>query len=189
MDKMTKLLVAFVLAFVICTPELSYTQPQEPVDVTSELENIFKELIKLRDEIAEVQENTLAISADKELDELNEAGLSTMETARWMYEYFISALVWRDCTRADCEPLWRPTTITQLRRAKTYLNEVAINRLHQAFMKGTISEASNKLIIARDIIRSSLPLIDRLIQILESEQERVKTPDDESYNVIFKMIK
>ena len=79
MDKMTKLLVVFVLAVVICTPELSYTQPQEPVDVASELEDIFKELVKLRDEIADVQDNIRAIPNNKELDELHEAGLSTME--------------------------------------------------------------------------------------------------------------
>jgi len=118
MDKMTKLLVVFVLAVVICTPELSYTQPPEPVDVASELEDIFKELVKLRDEIADVQDNMRALPNNKELDELHEAGLSTIETARWIYEYFISALVWHDCTTPECEPLWRPTTIAQLRRAK-----------------------------------------------------------------------
>jgi hypothetical protein len=56
-------------------------------------------------------------------------------------------------------------------------------------MKGTISEASNKLIVAKDIIRSSLPLIDRLIQILEWEQKRAKIPNNTNYKAIFKMIK
>jgi hypothetical protein len=186
-DNMKRLIVILMLAVVMCAAEGTYSQSQESVDVPLELEEIFKGLVQCRDEIADLEDNTRAIP--NEFSALHAAGLSTMETARWIYEYFISALVWHDCTTAECEPLWRPATIAQLRRAKTQLNEIAMNRLHQAFMKGKISEASNKHVIARNIIRSSLPLIDRLTQILESEQKRKKIPNKTGFRTIFKMIK
>ena len=56
-------------------------------------------------------------------------------------------------------------------------------------LKGKISEASNKHVIARNIIGSSLPLIDRLTQILESEQKRKKIHNNTGFRTIFKMIK
>jgi hypothetical protein len=166
---MKKLIVLLALAVVICTPELSYTQSQAPVDVTSQLDDTVAELVKVRDAIADVKENLRAIPSDTACGAV---ALTSLETAYWIYECVLTALFWDDCAKAECKPLWRPTATRQLSMAKTHLSQDTINRLYEAFMKGKATKTSTQIVIARDIIRSSLPLFDKAIQILEAKQEK-----------------
>ena len=168
---MKKLMVVLVVAVVMCAPERSYSQSQEPVDVTSQLDDTVAELVKVRDAIADVKENLRAIPSDTECGAV---ALITLETAYWIYECVLTALFWHDCAKAECKPLWRPTVTRQLSMAKTHLSEDTINRLYEAFMKGKATKTSTKIVVARDIIRLSLPLFDTAIQLLEQQAVKEK---------------
>ena len=165
---MKRLMVILVVAIVTCASERTYSQSQEPVDVTSQFNDTVAELIKVRDAIADVKENLRAIPSDTECGAV---ALTSLETAYWIYECVLTALFWHDCAKVECEPLWRPTVTRHLSMAKTHLSEDTINSLYKAFMKEKASETSTKIVIARDVIRLSLPLFDRAIQIIEARQE------------------
>ncbi len=165
---MKRLMVILVVAVVTCALEGTYSQSQEPVDVTSQLDDTVAELVKVRDAIVDVKENLRAIPSDTECGAV---ALKSLETAYWIYECVVTALFWHDCAKAECKPLWRPIVTRQLSVAKTHLSEDTVNRLYEAFMKGKASETSTKIVIARDIIRLSLPLFDRAIQIIEAKHD------------------
>jgi hypothetical protein len=168
---MKRLMVILVVVVVTCASERTSSQSQEPVDVTSQFDDTVAELVKVRDAIADVKENLRAIPSDTECGAV---ALTSLETAYWIYEYVLTALFWHDCAKVECEPLWRPTLTRQLRVAKTHLSENTNNRLYEAFMKGKASETSTKIVVARDIIRLSLPLFDRAIQLLEQQTVKEK---------------
>jgi hypothetical protein len=167
---MKRLMVMLVVAVVVnCAPESTYSQSQEPADVTSQLDGTVAELVKVRDAIAEVKENLRAIPSDTECGAV---ALTSLETAYWIYECVLTALFWHDCAKAECKPLWRSTVTRQLSMAKTHLSGDTINKLYEAFMKGKATATSSKIVIARDIIRSSLPLFDKAVQIIEAKPEK-----------------
>ena len=167
-DNMKRLVVMLVLTVLTWVPEQTYSQSQEPVGAASQLDATIAELVKARDAIADVKENLRAIPSDTECGAV---ALTSLDTAYWIYECVLAELVWHDCAKAECKPLWRPTITRQLSVAKTHLSEDTINRLYKAFMKEKTTAISTKIVIARDIIRSSLPLFDTAIQIIEMKQE------------------
>jgi len=165
---MKKLMVVFLLAFGICAPESSYAQSQEPVDVWPKIMHFRLELIEAAKELQDV-ENDLRRMRNTNPKWAQLSALLTLEQAWWVFNASQSLFPWHWCMKAECNQEWHGSLVSMLQRAKTELTDTVIMRLQETCIIMEPQAASDKVFRAKAIIRSTLPLFDIAIQLLEQQ--------------------
>jgi hypothetical protein len=171
---MKKLLVILIMAFVMCVPELSFAQSQKPVDeaLRSRLAAIESELMQAIDKLAPIIDDDyppIVKKSDPKMFAM--AGYQDLRTVLFVYMSTDIVLRWYPCVTRECSPPPPHGVIKLLRWARTELDRT-VKSLQ--YLCGVIETpaAVVQLAKAKDIIRSTLPLYDKAIQILEAKQEK-----------------
>ena len=165
---MKKLMVVIVLTLVICGLKSSYAQSQEPVDVWPKIMHFRLELIEAAKELQDV-ENALRGMRKTTPKWAQLSALLTLEQAWWVFNASQSLFPWYWCMKAQCNQEWRGSLVSMLQQAKTELTDTVIMRLEETYIVMEPQAASDKVVRAKAIIRSTLPLFDIAIQLLEQQ--------------------
>jgi hypothetical protein len=165
---MKKLAVTFVMVFVICAPGLPYAQSQKPLDVASELQQIESVLYKTVENLRHIGDDLKELQRHTVVGVMVFHALGTIEYCWLPYYHIAGSLLWHPCIKAECRRAWRDVTIEELQGAKRTQNP-SVQRLDVAYRGIKNQEALHQVDKARDIIRSSLPLLDKAIHRLEQE--------------------
>ena len=165
---MKKLAMTFVMVFVICAPGLTYAQSQKPPDVASELQQIESVLYETVETLRHIGDDLQELQRHTVVGVMVFQALGTIEFCWLAYYHIAGSLLWYPCIKAECSKAWRDVTIEQLQGAKRTLNP-SVQRLEVAYRGMKNQEALHQVDKARDLIRSSLPLLDKAIHLLEQE--------------------
>jgi hypothetical protein len=168
---MKKLALMLVVACVMCAPELSYGEPQKPVDVWPKIMHFRWELIQAAKELQDVQ-NDLRVMRNTSPKWAQLSAVLTLEQAWWVFNATQSLFPWYWCMKAECNQEWRPSLVSMLQQAQGELADTVIMRLQEIFIVMEPQAASNKVNRAQAIIGSTLPLFDMAIELLEQQPPR-----------------
>ena len=170
-DEMKKLLVLLALAFVMCVPEWSFAESQKPT-VAAQLYEISLGLTHASETLRHISNDMRDIIRAKATCEL----MITLMNIEQAYEFYATNAQ-RLFVHAgaippsvDREQQWVGLHIVELQRAKKTINDTVMVRLGKVSGGLGNMAASHLVDKARDTIRSSLPLFDEAIQILESKK-------------------
>jgi hypothetical protein len=163
---MKGLVMTLVMVFVICAPRLPYAQSQKPLDVGTELRQIESVLYKTVENLRHIVDDLQELQRHTGVGVMVFQALGTIEFCWLSYYHIAGSLLWYPCIKAECSIAWRDVTIEQLQGAKRALSP-SVQRLEIACRGIKNQEALHQVDKARDIIRSSLPLLDQAIQLLQ----------------------
>jgi hypothetical protein len=169
---MKKLLVLLALAFVMCVPELSYAQSQKQDDVASQLKAISMDLENGGHKLFSISDEFRAMLQRKEGSRIELDAGSEVEKAFMILFHAADLLFcYGDIKPERLQKYWHSYILkTSIQRRSWLAGRLELINLCQRYVKTPAGLYQvNK---ARDIIRSSLPLFDKAIQILEAKQEK-----------------
>jgi hypothetical protein len=175
MDKMKKLLVLLVLAVVMCRPDLACAEPQKPFD-----EGLPSDVVKLGYIVQDLEKAAQQLEIITQ--DLRDIGLELEDDSSWLVfvklsleEAYITQgdcanlLRWYWCIKEQCVESWRAEAAFRLKRGKAN-TDVRLDVIKKSYGMIKTPAAFHIIDKARDILRSTLPLYDRAIQILESNK-------------------
>ena len=171
---MRKLTVVFVMAFFVLGLELSYAQPKKAVDVASQLEEIELKLSQNIDKLVSIVADMGAMGKKVTPTWVGRFLQSTTETAYVRCTHARDLLPYYRYIKPEFHQHWHDHTIGVLKGEKAYL-AITIRRLQTASSVIKTPAFLKHVVTARDIIRSSLPLFDKAIQLLEYTEATKKS--------------
>jgi len=166
---MKKLLVLLALAFVLCVPELCYSveershpwltaqEAQSIVEITTEWQKASVKLLQIVDDMKALPTEEWTLRAIIAIDE---AGILYAFSWEVVFLYCLSS---REVAK-DIRPL-----VTGRLKWNNDKMKRCVKALQLVYGYIEKQAALHQIDKARDIIRSSLPLFDKAIQILESK--------------------
>jgi hypothetical protein len=165
---MKKLMVVLVMVFVMYSPEPSYAQSQKPVDVWPKIMHVRLELMEAAKELQDVG-NDLRVMRNTTPKWAQLSAVLTLEQAWWVFNASQLLFPWYWCTKAECNLEWRVWLVRMLQLAKKELTDTVMIRLQETYVVLEPQAASDKVVRSQTIIRSTLPLYDIAIQLLEQQ--------------------
>jgi hypothetical protein len=177
MVKMRKLLVLLPLAFVMCVPESSCAEPQKRVDkaISSDVVNIgyiTQDMEKASEQLQIITQDLRDIGLELEDDGSSLVYVKLiLEHAYVAQGHFVSILQWYWCIREQCVEDWRSNTVRLLKNGKANA-EWQLTMVKKSYPRIKTPAAFHVIDKARNVLRSTVPLYDRAIQILEAKQEK-----------------
>jgi hypothetical protein len=169
---MKKLLVLLALAFVMCVPEWSYAQSQKQDDVASQLKAISMGLKNSGDELVSISDGLRAMLQNKEGARIEMDAAAEVEKAFMILFHAADLLFcYGDIKPERLQKYWHSYIVETLIQRKSWLaGRLRLLNLCRRYVK--TPAGLYHVNQARDIMRSSLPLFDEAIQILEAKQEK-----------------
>lgn len=169
---MKKLIVLLALAFVMCRPELAFAESQKQDDVAAQLKAISMDLENGGDKLVSISDELRAMLQRKEGKRVEMDAMSEVEKAFVILFHAADLLFcYGDIKPERLQKYWHSYIVKTSIQRKSWLEGrlKPLNLCHR-YVK---TPASLYLVDkARNIIRSSLPLFDKAIQILEAKQEK-----------------
>jgi hypothetical protein len=173
---MKKLALTLVVILVVCVPGLSSAQPQEPVDVASQLRQIARELAGAAGKLETISNDLHRIVQQRTAKRVPDVAMAVLnlELASAQCSH-ASDLIW--CypdIKPELNKYWRDYTLDVAKMKKSNLETVRV-RVQRIYVKTKGRAVLDQLDRARDTIDASLPLFDKTIQLLEQQPGKDET--------------
>ena len=171
-----KLALTLAAIFVVCVPGLSSPQPQEPVDMASQLRQIARELAGAAGKLETISNDLHRIVEQRTARPVPDVAMAVLnlELASAQCSH-ASDLIW---CYPDIKPpfneYWRDYTLDVSKMKKSNLETVQI-RVQRIQVKTKGRSVLDHLDKARETIHSSLPLLDKAIQLFQQEPGKDET--------------